>query len=185
MARPATNKKSEKPTQHWYSKLGNAAQIASALVGLCGFTIVILQINDARLKTAMEAARAELADARKLYLSYSDATLKYPHLTEPDYDMLMHNRNEYIRYKNFVSHMLYAYDEILNAAKSTDAEDEAEWAASFELEFAPHQRYLCQINDPRFFQMHRAEMQERLKKLKAENCKDAKPLIEVQEPAAK
>jgi hypothetical protein len=185
MAKAARKKAAETLSARWYSKVGNAAQIASACIGLFGFTIVILQMDEARRKTAVESVRSELADARKLYLSYSDATLKYPHLTEPDYDALMRNRNEYIRYKNFISHMLYAYDEILNAVKHTDAEDEAEWIASFELEFEPHHRYLCQIDDPRFFNMHRAEMQERLKNIKQNGCKNAQPLVEVREPPAK
>ena len=72
----------------WYSRFGNAAQIASAAVALIGFTAVVWQINETRNKNTEEASRGELADARKSYMSYSDATLKYPELTDPD-DALM------------------------------------------------------------------------------------------------
>jgi hypothetical protein len=174
-------KKLKTPTPHpRHARFGNWAQIASAVIALCGFTIVILQLYDARRKATEESSRAELADARKLYMTFSDATLKYPYLSEPDYEMLMHNHNGYIRYKNFVSHMLYAYDDILNAIGAyKDSEDEAEWVVSFEVDIEAHQRYLCQITDPRFFKMYRLAMQNRLAEANKKNCKDMQPLVEV------
>ena len=86
---------------------------------------------------------------------------------------------EYKRYKNFVGHMIWAYDEILNAiAEYDDAEDEEEWLVAFELDIETHQRYLCSIDDPRYFKMFRRKMQERIADRNATACKDMKPLIE-------
>ena len=52
-----------------YSRFGNAAQIASAVVALVGFSAVVWQINQTRNKNTEEAYRAELADARKVYMA--------------------------------------------------------------------------------------------------------------------
>src|SRR4029078_12625228 len=146
----------------WYSRFGNVAQIASALVAVVGFSAVVWQINGASKKNTEEAYRAELADARKSYMSYSDATLKYPERTDPDYDALMRNHTEYRRYQNFVSHMLYACDEMLTLAPVVDSVSEDEWTLAFELDLGPHHRYICQLPDPRLIQTFRAPTPDRL-----------------------
>lgn len=168
----------------WYSRFGNAAQIASAVVALVGFSAVVWQINVAWKKNTEDAYRAELADARKVYMSYSDATLKYPELTYPDYDALMRNHIEYVRYQNYVSHMLYAYDEMLNLAPVVDSVDEEEWVLAFEIDLEPHHRYICQLPDPRLIKTFRLAMQQRLNKAR-QNCGDTKPLVEMTQASAR
>src|SRR3954454_23302692 len=93
------------PPAPWYSRYGNVAQIASAVIAMIGFAVVIFQLNDNHRKSGAEAYRAELADARRNYATYSDAILRYPHLSDPDYAMLMRSHNEYLRYQAFVTHM--------------------------------------------------------------------------------
>lgn len=169
----------------FHAQAGNWAQIASALfafvsmlVAIVGFTIVIRQMEDSRKKTADEAFRAELADARKIYVSYSEAALRYPYLTAPDFEMLMHNHNEYLRYQSFIGHMVYAYDDILNVVENSK-EDGAkdEWLIAFRADIAPHRRYLCHPADANFVQMYRPTMQTLLKEA-AGDCAEMEPLVE-------
>jgi hypothetical protein len=175
-------------TLNWpafHAKAGNWAQIASAvfafgsmIAAIVGFTIVIWQMEDSRKKTADEAYRAELADARKIYVSYSEAALRYPHLTAPDYGMLMRNHTEYLRYQSFISHMVYAYDDILNVvthSKENGAKNE--WLVAFRADIAPHRRYLCHPADANFTQMFRPTMQTLLNEAAAD-CAQMEPLVE-------
>ena len=168
----------------WYSRFGNAAQIASALVALVGFTAVVWQINEAKEKSLQESYRSDLADARKIYMSYSDAALQYPRLSEPDYDALMRDHFEYVRYQNFVSHMLYAYDEILHVAALVDSVSEDEWGLAFEIDIEPHHRFICQMPDLRVIKTYRAAMQARLAKAR-EHCEDTKPLTQMTQASAR
>jgi hypothetical protein len=179
----------EKPQQqpkqkaHWYSIFGNVAQIASAMIALFGFTAVAYQISISRDRATSESLRAELGEARKVYMSYSEATLRYPEFTAPNYDELMSNHLEYVRYQNFVAHMLWAYDEILNAiSEYQDTEDLDEWLVGFDIDLESHQRYLCSIRDPRVFKMYRVDMQNRIAERNAANCKDMQPLVEKKLP---
>jgi hypothetical protein len=114
-------------------------------------------------------------------MAYSDATLKYPELTDPDYDVLLRSHNEYVRYQNFVSHMIYAYDEMLNLAPLVDSVSEDEWSLAFDIDLEPHRRYICQMPDPRLIKTFRVVMQARLNKMR-ENCADTKPLVETGPP---
>lgn len=177
MARRAQETAKKPDKAGWHARYGNWAQIASAAIAALGFTIVIYQIHTAATKASADALRAELADARKLYMSYSESTLKYPQLSEPNYDVLMKDRVEYTRYENFFSHMLYAYDDILNVMEQYGNEDESNlWFIAFERDLEPHMRYLCQIKDESFFAMYRTNMQEWLKEAKEQNCKTVQPL---------
>jgi len=174
--------KTVKPTQPWAPWFGNWAQVSSAVIAAIGFAIVITQISESRQKASDEAYRAELGDARKIYMSYSESTLRYPQLSMPDYDYLMRNHIEYVRYQNFVSHMIYAYDEILNVIQDGgDQNDEDEWLAAYNMDVEPHQRYLCQMPDARFFKSFRPEMQKRLRDANEKNCKDVAPLVELKQ----
>jgi hypothetical protein len=168
----------------WYSRLGNASQMASALIALIGFSAVVWQINETHNKATRENYRAELADARKVYMSYGDATLRYPELTDPDYDALMRDHTDYMRYQNFVSHMLYAYDEMLTLAPVVDSVSEDEWELAFQIDLEPHHRYICQLPDPRLIKTFRPAMQARLNKAR-QNCGDTKPLIETSQVSAR
>jgi hypothetical protein len=162
----------------WYSRFGNLAQIASAVIALIGFAVVIFQLNDNRKKSDAEAYRAELADARRNYATYSDAILRYPHLSDPDYAILMRNHNEYLRYQAFVTHMIYAYDDILNVVRGGgDNEGLKEWLLAFQMDIRLHRRYLCHPADKRFTEMYRPFMQKLLKDA-AGDCKDVPDLTE-------
>ncbi|AMN42230.1 hypothetical protein [Rhodoplanes sp. Z2-YC6860] len=166
----------------WYSRFGNLAQIASAVIALVGFAVVIFQLNDNRKKSEAEAYRAELADARRNYATYSDAILRYPHLSDPDYAALMRNHNEYLRYQAFVSHMIYAYDDILNVVRGGgDNEGIKEWLTAFQVDIRLHRRYLCHPADKRFTETYRPFMQKLLKDA-AGDCKDVPELVEATKP---
>jgi hypothetical protein len=169
------------PARPWYTPFGNVAQIASALIALVGFSVVIYQIAENRRKSADEAYRAELGDARRNYALYSDAGLRYPHLSDPDYDALMRNHIEYVRYKNFVEEMIYAYDDILNVLEQSNEPGVKDgWLLSFAIDIEAHHRYLCQITDRRFFAMYRPRIQATLQKAMG-NCaeQERSPLVEV------
>jgi len=167
----------------WYSRYGNLAQIASALIAMIGFAVVIFQLNDNRKKSDAEAHRAELADARRNYITYSDAILRYPHLSDPDYAMLMRSHSEYLRYQAFVTHMIHAYDDILNVVRGGgENEGLKEWLLAFHMDIRPHRRYLCNPADKRFADMYRPFMQKLLKEA-AGDCKDVPELTEAPQPA--
>ena len=162
----------------WYSRYGNLAQIASAVIALIGFAVVIFQLNDNRKKSEAEAYRAELADARRNYATYSDAILRYPHLSDPDYATLVRSRTEYLRYQAFVTHMIYAYDDILNVVRGGgDNEGLKEWLLGFQMDIRPHRRYLCHPADKRFTEMYRPFMRKLLKDATGD-CKDVPDLTE-------
>jgi hypothetical protein len=162
----------------WYSRFGNAAQIASAVIALIGFAVIAFQLYDNRKKSDAEARRAELADARRNYATYSDAVLRYPHLSDPDYAALMRNHTEYLRYQAFITHLLHAYDDILTVVQGGGgSEGLKEWLVAFEMDVAPHRRYLCHPADKRFVAMYRPFMQKLLKDTIGD-CKDVPELTE-------
>jgi hypothetical protein len=161
---------------------GNFAQVSSALIAVIGFAGLIYQIQLNRERATQEALRAETAEARKVYMSYSEALLRYPELSAPNYDSLMHNHREYLRYKNFVAHMVWAYDEILTAvAQDGPLEDAGGWLVAFEIDIHDHQRYLCHLEktEPKFFEMYGAKVRERLHAIDRASCTGEEPLREV------
>ena len=125
MAEPAKDKR---PKSNW-------AQIASAAIALSGFFVVIAQVY-------FISRNFEIATARQVYMSYSEAALRYPEFVEPDLAALRKDPKEYIRYKSFVSHLLFAYDEIFSVY------DEPEWHKSFETEIRYHLPYICSETKP-------------------------------------
>ena len=120
MAEPA---KDQRPKSNW-------AQIASAAIALLGFFVVIAQVY-------FISRNFEIATARQVYMSYSEAALRHPEFVEPDLAVLKKDPKEYIRYKTFVSLMLFAYDEMFSIY------DQPEWHKSFESEIRYHLPYLC------------------------------------------
>ena len=63
---------------------------------LCAVVEVIFQLSFIR-------GNAKEASARQVYMSYSEATLKYPELSQPNYEKIKADPVEYVRYKNYVS----------------------------------------------------------------------------------
>jgi hypothetical protein len=112
------------------SKHGNSAQIASAVIAAAALVFVAYQVWSIR-------ANARIATARQVYMSYSESLLRYPNLVEPNLQKLRADPDEWVRYKNFVAHMLFAYDEILGVY------DEPEWRRSFEEDVRFHLPYIC------------------------------------------
>jgi len=55
------------------------------------------------------------------------------------------DQTEFNQYKTYVSHMVFAYDEILRI------NDETEWHDTFDYDLSFHMRYICDENDPRFY----------------------------------
>ena len=136
------------------NRWGNNAQIASAVISLLGFGILIYQAWAIQNNFKATAAR-------QVYMSYSESTLRNPELSEPDYSKLRDgDPKEFIRYKNFVSNMLFAYDEILGAY------DEPEWRRAFNEEIVYHLPYLCTYTDPNYDLMFFPKMRERLKQVR-------------------
>ncbi len=129
------------PANQWQSRWGNAAQIVSALASFLGIGFVLIQLNtlqkteDHRQKNAAEAA------ARQVYMSYSEAALRYPKFASPLSENLSAQKDpvEYEQYKLFVGHMLFAYDEMLGVFP-----DSLEWQKAFDLDIAVHTKYICE-----------------------------------------
>jgi hypothetical protein len=120
----------EPPRPSFASRHGNSAQIASAVVAAVALVFVAYQVWSIR-------TTARIATARQVYMSYSESLLRYPNLAEPDLPKLRTDPEEWVRYKNFVAHMLFAYDEILGVY------DEPEWRSSFAEEVRLHLPYIC------------------------------------------
>jgi len=119
---------------------GNVAQIVSAVAALCAVIGVIFQLYLIRA--------TPMRQARQVYMSYSEATLKYPELAQPIFDKIKADPVEYVRYKNYVSHMLFAFDEILSVY------DTPEWRNSFNEDLKYHVRYICEDTTPEFDKMY-------------------------------
>ena len=166
------------PAAPWYLRIGNVAQLCQALVALVGFSAVVFQIQSAQVRYSKEELRSQLSEARKVYMSYSEATLAYAQFTEPDYGALMRNHVEYVRYQNFMSHMLYAYDEVIGVLRALgDRQAEREWALALQLDLEPHQRFICYMPDPRLIQTFRPFMQDYVNAIR-KNCQSFEPLVE-------
>jgi hypothetical protein len=133
----------------WHQQVGNVAQMVSAIAALCAVVGVIVQLYLIR-------SNAKEASARQVYMSYSDATLKYPELSQPNLEKIKSDPVEYVRYKNFVGQMLFAYDEILSVY------DTAEWRKSFNDEFRYHHRFICEDTSPALDELYFPKMRELL-----------------------
>jgi hypothetical protein len=113
----------------------NWAQIVSAGAALVGFGFVIFQI-------ALVRSNFHETEARRVYMSYSEASLRYPEYSEPDLPAIRRDPVKFVQYKNYVSHMLFAYDEILTVY------DRPAWRASFDEEIRYHLAYICEDMPP-------------------------------------
>jgi hypothetical protein len=134
----------------WYLKWGNAAQIAAALIAVCGFGALLLQVNEIR-------SNNQAAAARQVYLGYLDLEFKYPEFAEPDHEAIkksdLANR---LRYESFVSYLLYACEESLAAFAARE-----EWRYTCEAEIKVHAPFLCEkiAGDPSFLRTYNGRTQ--------------------------
>ncbi len=135
----------------WWQKFGNAAQIASALIAICGFAAVLFQINEIR-------NNSRAASARQTYLGYMDMAFKNPGYSEPDYAKIRSaGRDEQVRYENFVSYFLYACEETM-----VSLDTRGEWREACEYDLKYHLPFLCEKvkTDPRYLSTYNAKTQE-------------------------
>src|SRR5262245_9482957 len=142
----------------WHQRWGNIAQLVSAIAALCAVVGVIVQLYLIR-------SNAKEASARQVYMSYSEATLKYPQLSEPNLEKIKSDPVEYARYKSFVGHMLFAFDEILSVYNTP------EWRKSFNEDLRHHQRYICEDTGPAFDEIYFLKMRELLREAR-KRCPD-------------
>ena len=148
----------KKGSPMWHQRWGNIAQMVSAVAALCAVVGVIVQLYLIR-------GNAKEASARQVYMSYSEATLQYPELSQPNLEKIKSDPVEYTRYKNFVSHMLFAYDEILTVY------DTPEWRKSFNDDLRYHLQYICERTSPAFDEMYFPKMRELLREAR-KRCPD-------------
>jgi hypothetical protein len=131
------------PEMHWWQRYGNIAQIASAVIAIGGFGAVLLQLSEIRHNN-------RASGARQVYLAYTDLNFRHPEFALPDLDKLKAgDRAVFERYKSFVSYLLYACDEVMNAFPK-----EPEWRRSCEYEVKEHLPFLCDTlqSDPGFLE---------------------------------
>jgi hypothetical protein len=138
----------------WWQKLGNGAQIASALIAACGFAAVLFQINEIR-------NNSRAASARQTYLGYMDMAFKNPGYSAPDYAKIKSaGKDELVRYENFVSYFLYACEEAM-----LTLEGKGEWRESCAYDLKYHLPYLCEKvkAEPNYLSTYNEKTQELVK----------------------
>jgi hypothetical protein len=129
------------PDIQWWQRYGNIAQIAAAAIAICGFGAVLLQLSEIRHNN-------RATGARQIYLAYTDLNFRHPEYALPDLDKLKSGDPAvFERYKTFVSYLLYACDEVMNAFPN-----EPEWRKSCAYEIRAHLPFLCETlsSDPGF-----------------------------------
>jgi hypothetical protein len=135
--------KAGKPTSppQWWQQFGNLSQIASAVASIGALTFVAYQVSQIEVN-------GRKANARQVYLAYSNASLAHPELIKPtDYAAIKRDPVKFEQYKWYVAQMLFAYDEMISAA------GDKSWLASFHYELPDHYALLCDLKatDPAFY----------------------------------
>ena len=146
-----------KANGEWPKYWGNAAQIASPIVAAIALFGIYLQVRTVERNAA-------IGYARTVYMSYSEAGLRYPQFVEPDWPAIKQDRVEYMRFKNYVSHMLFAYDEVFAVMAGP------EWRAAFEIDLKPEMPYLCEENTPQYDAQFYPKMRQLLADARAQRC---------------
>jgi len=154
----------------WPRNFGNLAQIGSVIVAAVAVGLVLQQLQHLQRNSQELKDAEQRTAARQVYMSYSQAAIRYPEFARPDYTKIT-KPLEQVRYGFFVAHMLFAYDEILRVF------DDPEWKASFEYDLQQHKRYICQLNDPTFYNQYFEKMRALLKQTRASCGPSARPLF--------
>ena len=131
------------PVVLWWQRYGNIAQIAAALIAICGFGAILLQLGEIRHNN-------RASGARQVYLAYTDLNFRHPEYALPDHSKLKLGDPAVLeRYKTFVSYLLYACDEVMSAFPH-----QQEWRKSCAYELKSHLPFLCETlsNDPAFLE---------------------------------
>ena len=127
------------PTK-WWQAAGNLSQIGSAVAAIGALLFVAYQVSQIEVNSRK-------ANARQVYLAYSNAGLAHPELLRPtDYAAIRRDATQFERYKWFVTMMIFAYDEMISVGDKS-------WTHSFEYELPDHFALLCDLkkSEPRFF----------------------------------
>jgi hypothetical protein len=155
----------------WWQTLGNAAQIASAMVAAAGFLAILFQINELR-------TNSRATSARQTFLGYMDMAFKNPGYSEPNYERIKSaGKDEMVRYENFVTYFLYACEEAM-----LSLETRGEWREACEYDLKVHLPFLCEKirAEPRYLSTYNEKTQELIKSsmqhfgVSAPECKIAK-----------
>ena len=134
----------------WWQKWGNAAQIAAALIAVCGFAAVLLQLNELRNNN-------RATSARQVYLAYLDLEFRNPEFAVPDYESIkVGDRATRLRYESFVAYLLYACEEALTAFAKMK-----EWQNSCESDVSAHLPFLCEksVQEPGYLKTYNDKTQ--------------------------
>ena len=131
----------------WWQAAGNLSQIVSAVAAVGALVFIAWQVSQIEVNSRK-------ANARQVYLAYSDAGLRYPEFLRPaDFAAIKRDPLKFEQYKWYVTQMMFAYDEMISVAKDKS------WIASFDYELPDHFALLCDLkkNEPRFFTQFEAD----------------------------
>ena len=138
----------------WWQRYGTLAQMAQAGVALLGFVAILFQINEIRTNNRS-------ASARQAFLGYTDLAFKNPKFAQPDYEKIKSaGRDEQVQYESFVTYLLYACEEAINAFSG-----KKEWQASCDYDLRPHLPFLCEktVAEPTYLATYSADAQQWVK----------------------
>ena len=161
-AAPSTEMDRPKPKED--RPLSNWAQIVSALfaglsflLAACAFVAVLYQVTLIR-------DNAAIATARQVYMAYDQLAISHPEFTEPDFEKLKAgDPKDFVRYKVFLSNMLWAYDEMLHVY------DDPQRQRSFHNDIRHHLTYICAQTEPSDFLVFSRKMRDLLSEIRS-NC---------------
>jgi hypothetical protein len=124
----------------WWQAFGNMAQIVAAIGSVGALAFVAWQVSQIE-------ANNRKANARQVYLAYSEAGMRYPEYLRPNYAQIRRDPVKFEQYKWYVTQMILAYDEMIAVA------GDPVWIKGFDYELPDHTALLCELkaSEPRFF----------------------------------
>ena len=125
----------------WWQGLGNLSQMVAAIGSLGALLFVAWQVSQIEVNSRK-------ANARHVYLAYSEAGMRYPEFLRPqNYAEIRQDEVKFEQYKWYVTQMIMAYDEMIDAAPDPN------WIKGFDYELPDHVALLCDLkaSEPRFF----------------------------------
>ena len=125
----------------WWQGLGNLSQMVAAIGSLGALLFIAWQVSQIEINSRK-------ANARHVYLAYSDAGMRYPEFLRPqNYAAIRQDQVKFEQYKWYVTQMIMAYDEMIDAAHDPN------WIKGFHYELPDHVALLCDLkaSEPRFF----------------------------------
>jgi hypothetical protein len=138
----------------------NWAQIVSAVVAIIALGGISWQVENSN-------HNAQRSAARRVFMSYNEAALKYPEFDEPNLTEIKKDKLRFIQYQEYVAHMLFAYDEVLSV------DDVPAWRKTLEHDLKFHKTFLCEKISESFNEVFFPKMQELLNEFKTKSCRPA------------